>query len=238
MRKKLESQCPGGEGGHHDEPPQQTERHQTVGMRKPENGKVISAQRTYDERVGFFEAIGQQQGAQRRRNGECRDNGADDGVSIGLGHRREDVPFDAGQGEQRHKAGHDDEGGEQNCAIDLPDGECDGGEFSGESARGVQAGEWVGGVRPHRFGEASEYVLDQNDGCDHDKSKINGFADSPMKVRMMIAKESAKGMVAETTMALRKSPRNSHCTAKTRQTPRIRFLTTFSVVRPIRPERS
>ena len=65
-------------------------------------------------------------------------------------------------------------GGKQDRAIDLADRQCDGGELSGESARRLKAGERVGGTRPRRFGQASENVLDENDGCDHDKSKIDG----------------------------------------------------------------
>ena len=82
MGKKLEPKSPGGEGSDDDEPRQQTERHEAIGKRKLEHRNVIMAQRAHRERVKLLEAIGQQQGAERRRNGECGDDGADDGVSI------------------------------------------------------------------------------------------------------------------------------------------------------------
>ena len=54
----------------------------------------------------------------------------------------------------------------------------------------------------------------------------------------MTAKNSANGMVAETTIALRRLPRNNHCTAKMRTMPKVRLVSTFRVVRPINSERS
>ena len=45
------------------------------------------------------------------------------------------------------------------------------------------------------------------------------FADSPNSTRSMTAKNSAKGMVAETTIALRRLPRNNHWTAENENDP-------------------
>jgi hypothetical protein len=55
---------------------------------------------------------------------------------------------------------------------------------------------------------------------------------------MMIAKASAKGMVAATITALRKVPRNTHCTRKISTTPKIMFSSTVWVVTSIRSVRS
>ena len=64
------------------------------------------------------------------------------------------------------------------------------------------------------------------------------LADSPLITRMTTANRSAKGMVAETISALRRSPRNSHWIRKTRQTPITMLCSTVLVVTSTRTERS
>ncbi len=64
------------------------------------------------------------------------------------------------------------------------------------------------------------------------------FADSPLMVMIRTAKQRAKGMVAETIRALRRSPRKAHCTRKISSTPNTRLCITVWVVRLIRSLRS
>ena len=56
------------------------------------------------------------------------------------------------------------------------------------------------------------------------------FADSPLSTRMTTANSRAKGMVAETISALRRSPRNSHWIRNTKQTPITMLCSTVWVV--------
>ncbi|GJE62360.1 hypothetical protein MPOCJGCO_4493 [Methylobacterium trifolii] len=64
------------------------------------------------------------------------------------------------------------------------------------------------------------------------------LAESPRTTRIRMAKPSAKGIVAATMIALRRLPRNSHCTTKTSTTPKTRLCITVCVVVWISPERS
>ena len=56
---------------------------------------------------------------QHRRDRECRDQRARQGVAVGSRHRTEDLPFDALHGEQRHERRDRDRGGEQHGRVDL-----------------------------------------------------------------------------------------------------------------------
>ena len=64
------------------------------------------------------------------------------------------------------------------------------------------------------------------------------LADSPRKVMMMMAKNMANGIVALTMIALRRLPRNTHCTMKISTIPNNRFSMTVCVVTPISSLRS
>ena len=64
------------------------------------------------------------------------------------------------------------------------------------------------------------------------------FADSPLSTRMTTANRSAKGMVADTISALRRSPRNSHWIRKIRVTPITMLCSTVWVVMSTRALRS
>ncbi len=64
------------------------------------------------------------------------------------------------------------------------------------------------------------------------------LADSPLSVITSTAKNRAKGMVRATITALRRSPRNSHCTTKIRTMPSSMLCSTVWVVTAIRSERS
>ena len=56
------------------------------------------------------------------------------------------------------------------------------------------------------------------------------FADSPFSTRITTANSSAKGMVADTISALRRSPRNSHWIRKISVTPITMLCSTVWVV--------
>ena len=56
------------------------------------------------------------------------------------------------------------------------------------------------------------------------------FADSPFSTRMTTANRSAKGIVAATISALRRSPRNSHWIRKISVTPISMLCSTVWVV--------
>ena len=64
------------------------------------------------------------------------------------------------------------------------------------------------------------------------------FADSPDSTRMATANSSAKGMVAATISALRRSPRNSHWMKKISSTPMTMLCSTVLVVTSTRTLRS
>ena len=64
------------------------------------------------------------------------------------------------------------------------------------------------------------------------------LADSPLSTSTTTANKSAKGMVAETISALRRSPRNSHWIRNTRQTPITMLCSTVLVVTSTRTLRS
>ena len=61
------------------------------------------------------------------------------------------------------------------------------------------------------------------------------FADSPRSTRIATAKNSANGIVAPTTTALRRLPRKIHWTRKTRIMPKLRLRSTVCVVVATRP---
>ena len=64
------------------------------------------------------------------------------------------------------------------------------------------------------------------------------LADSPRSTRMMTAKNSANGIVAPTISALRRSPRNIHCSSTIRMIPTTMLCSTVCVVMSIRSLRS
>ncbi len=64
------------------------------------------------------------------------------------------------------------------------------------------------------------------------------FADSPRRTMIPIAKKRAKGMVAPTMKALRRLPRNTHCSRKIRAMPMTMLCRTVCVVTSIRSLRS
>ena len=64
------------------------------------------------------------------------------------------------------------------------------------------------------------------------------LADSPRNTRMMTAKNSANGIVAPTIKALRRSPRNIHCSSTMRMIPTTMLCSTVAVVTSIRSLRS
>jgi hypothetical protein len=68
---------------------------------------------------GLAHVLGQQDGADRRRHGEGREQAARQGIGIGLRHRAEDVPFDAAEREQRQEARDDDSGREEDRTVDV-----------------------------------------------------------------------------------------------------------------------
>ncbi len=64
------------------------------------------------------------------------------------------------------------------------------------------------------------------------------LADSPRTTMSPIANDRANGMVMPTMMALRRLPRNNHCSMKISSTPTIMLCSTVWVVRAIRSLRS
>ena len=64
------------------------------------------------------------------------------------------------------------------------------------------------------------------------------LADSPRITRMITAKKSANGIVAPTISALRKSPRNIHCSSTISKMPTTILCNTVWVVMSIRSLRS
>ncbi len=64
------------------------------------------------------------------------------------------------------------------------------------------------------------------------------LANSPVKTRITTAKSRAKGMVADTIRALRRSPRNSHWIRKISTTPSTMLCSTVWVVMLTRALRS
>jgi hypothetical protein len=67
---------------------------------------------------------------------------------------------------------------------------------------------------------------------------LSRFADSPRSTMMPTAKNSANGMVAPTITALRRLPRNTHCSTKIRAMPNAMLCSTVWVVMSIRSLRS
>ena len=64
------------------------------------------------------------------------------------------------------------------------------------------------------------------------------LADSPRNTMMPTAKNSANGMVAATISALRRLPRNTHCSRKISTMPTTMLCRTVRVVMSIRSLRS
>ncbi len=64
------------------------------------------------------------------------------------------------------------------------------------------------------------------------------LASSPIITMMITAKNSAKGILTPTMMALRKLPRNIHWIKKTSTQPKIRLCNTVCVVTDTNAERS
>ena len=131
-------------------------------------------QHPYDECLGLFDVLGQNQRAQCRRHGERRDQAAGERISISLRHRPEDVPLDAAEREQRNEARNDDTGGEEDRAIYVRR------RVEDREPLAVQAGRRQ---RPHSFGrclpiavaaEPTEYALDHDDGCIDDQPEVDG----------------------------------------------------------------
>ena len=64
------------------------------------------------------------------------------------------------------------------------------------------------------------------------------LADSPLSTMIAMAKKKANGMADATTTALRRSPRNNHCTPNTSSTPNRMLNSTVLVVIAISSLRS
>ncbi len=111
--QELGAERTGGHDGQDDQHAGAAERQDAVGQGELGRRHVEPAQLAHDEGVGLFQVVGQQHGRQGRRHREGGQQAAGDGVGIGARHRPEDVALDPGHGEQRHEAGDDDRGGEE-----------------------------------------------------------------------------------------------------------------------------
>ena len=154
--------------------------------------------------------VGQQQRRERRRDGEGREQAAGQRVGVGPRHRAEDVALDARQREQRQEARDDDGGREEDRLRDLGRGVEDRRQLAVETvgalARTVCA---VASARWRKM--FSTMITVASTMMPKSIAPIDSrFADSPLSTRMTTANSSAKGMVAATISALRRSPRNSH----------------------------
>ena len=65
-----------------------------------DHASIEPAQAAHDDGLGLRHLLRQEQRSQRRRDGEGGQKAARQGVGVGLGHRAEDVAFDARQREQ------------------------------------------------------------------------------------------------------------------------------------------
>jgi hypothetical protein len=72
--------------------------------------RVQAVQHAHDPGFGFAHVIRQQDGADRRRHGERREQAASRGIGMIFAIRAEDVAFDAAEREQRQEARDDDAG--------------------------------------------------------------------------------------------------------------------------------
>ena len=99
MREKLKPERPGGERGDSRQPAEAAKSHDAVGEGELEHGAIDAAQRPNDDSLGLPHALRQQQGAERRRNGESRDERPRDRKRVSLRHRSKYVPLDAGKSE-------------------------------------------------------------------------------------------------------------------------------------------
>ena len=106
-----------------------------VGDGEVQRRGIQAVQHAHDPGFGFAHVLGQQDGADRRRHGESREQAAGQRIGIGLRHRPEDMAFDAAEREQRQKARDDDSGRKEDRTVDVGRGVKDRGELAGQSRR-------------------------------------------------------------------------------------------------------
>ena len=107
------------------------DREHPVGDGEVQHRRIQAVQHAHDPGFGFAHVVGQQDGADRRRHGERREQAAGQGIGIGLRHRAEDVAFDAAEREQRQEARDDDAGRKEDRTVDVGRGVVDRGELAG-----------------------------------------------------------------------------------------------------------
>ncbi len=172
LGQELESQQADSETGDHQQHDGNADHRRLVTNREAQHRRVDAMQRAHHQRLGLLHVLGQYQRAQRRRDGERRDQAAGQRIRIGLRHRAEDVAFDAAQREQRDEARDDDAGGKEYRAVDVGRGVED------REPLAVQAGRRK---RPDRFlgrfvavpAQPAEDALDHDDGGIDDQAEVD-----------------------------------------------------------------
>jgi hypothetical protein len=143
--------------------------------------------------------LGQEDGGEARRDRKCRDQRANERITIGARHRAEDLSLDALHCEQRDERRHDDRGGKEHRLVDLQRADQD-------QAQPIRPGLIVGaGGRACRIGSPSTFrelreqgyalfrprleiavdILHQDDSAVDDDAEIDG-ADR-QQVRVLVA---------------------------------------------------
>src|SRR5215813_10678825 len=179
--------------------------------RELDQWSVYPTQDADDDRLGFAHALVEQERTEGGHDGESREQSAGERIRVGLRHWAEYVALDPAQREQRNEADDDDRGGKKDRPVDL--GRCtkDRCEFSPQAERG-RASAPLRGAPSARCRKMFSTIMTLASTM-RPKSIAptdSRLADSPRMTRMPIAKKRAKGMVDDTMMALRKSPRKIH----------------------------
>ncbi len=155
----------------HDGEQQQRDRahrhQQPVGDRETQDRRVEPVHPAHHDGVGLLHAVRQQKGRQRRRDREGGDQSAGQRIGVGLGHRPENVPLHAAQGEQRDEGRDDDAGGEEDRPVDGGGGIEDLQHLAAQRVGRPFARQRLGVTLRRRLGEPAE------DGLDHDHGRVD-----------------------------------------------------------------
>ncbi|OIQ81495.1 hypothetical protein GALL_367400 [mine drainage metagenome] len=176
LGQELEPQAVGCQRRQRQQQQQATQGRGSVSERPFHQRLVCAPQAADDEGFDFFHPLRQQQRGQGGRNRKGGEQAAGNGIGIGRRHRPEDVAFDSRQGEQRHEAGDDDGGREQDGPVHLGRRVGDDAEFSAQAYGGARAVQerfaemaYCGG-----FGKMPENILHHDDGCIDYQAEIDG----------------------------------------------------------------
>src|SRR5262245_16775027 len=180
--------------------------------RELDHRAVYAAQDADDERLGLAHSLMEQVGTQGRHDRKRGKQRAGQRIGVGFRHRAEYVALDPAQREQRNEADDYDRGGKKMARLTSVAARKIVASFPlRPKGAGVSAAPLRGAPSARcRKMFSTMMTLASTMRPKSMAPTDRRLADSPRITRMPMAKKRAKGMVDDTMMALRKSPRKIH----------------------------